>query len=225
MRVFLSYRSADEPIAQDVKEQLNEAGFEVWSDDEIRVGDSLPTAIHTAIKGADAFVLLIGGHSSESPWMSWEAGAALASGKPVIPALAEKGAEVPLILQDLRYLDLSDPERRRLGIESLTQTLSEGAPVPRPEEGLQFHAWASNELATERELFKAKAAARSRALLRTQILAAAVGVATAASALGIIAISDASVLAVLASGLIGALLSALAFYFGSSRSNVNGDRP
>ncbi len=224
MKVFLSHNFQDDPLAHDVGQNLREAGLEVWSADAIRIGDSLPAAISTAVGEADAFVLLIGAQSSESPWISLEAGAALASGKPVIPVLAEKGAEVPLILRDLRYLDLSDPERRQQGIATLARTITEGAPTPRPAEGLDFVSSASWELAAEKERSRAVEAARNQVLLRTQVLVAAVGVATGIVALGIVALSNTSALAVLASGLIGALLSAVAFLLQSRRSGSEGDR-
>lgn len=123
--VFLSYSHLSPEVAYEIRDGLKKAGVVVLSDDDIAPGQSLSTAISAALRHADAFVIVMTRDSSKSQWARLELGAALASGKPVLPVLAEDGADVPLILRDRVYVDMREPGTRARGLGALLQALKE----------------------------------------------------------------------------------------------------
>ena len=77
-RVFLSHSAAEREFAEQIRMALSRSGIEVWSDEEIKPGDSLPSSLGTALKSADTVVLLLSGDASQSSWVSLELGTAIA---------------------------------------------------------------------------------------------------------------------------------------------------
>jgi TolB-like protein len=72
--VFLSYARADRPVAAQIAEALNAAGYDVWWDALIEGGAAFAKAIEVALERADAVVVLWSKTSVTSDWVRDEAG-------------------------------------------------------------------------------------------------------------------------------------------------------
>lgn len=124
-RIFISYSHADKPAAHALRDALDRAGCHVWIDErELRVGDSIMTAIARAITEADFFLPLVSAEAMKSPWCQKELQLAMTR------ALSRDGREMkvlpvrigdvamPLELGDLLYLEFearnADEAVRRL---------------------------------------------------------------------------------------------------------------
>jgi len=112
--VFISYSSANQAEAKQVRDGIPNQ-FEVWFDeDKIKIGDDIGQSIAEGLDGSDYYVLLISEDSNKSTWVRREIATAfeLANHKKlsVIPFLLQ-GATVPLEFRGLLYID---------GRESLT---------------------------------------------------------------------------------------------------------
>lgn len=221
LNVFLSYSADGRPLAEEVRRGLNACGYSVWSDEAIRPGESLFARISSALKDADAFVVVLTQHVSESQWALLELGAAVASGKRIVPILAQADAEPPIILQDRQYLDLSDPETREDGIEVLCEVLAEPDDQARTE--AETRDWmglvddASAVLERERAAYERATRLQTTVHVRTQIVAAILAVLAAAGALIATSVSTTAVVTGVVSGVTALVAAALGFYFGSER--------
>ena len=79
--VFISYARADEPLAGLIADELREAGFEVWRDDELPAHRAYAEVIEERIKGAKAVVVLWSAEAAKSQWVRAEADTARAADK------------------------------------------------------------------------------------------------------------------------------------------------
>lgn len=76
-RVFLSYTTADAPLAKRIAEALMAHGIDTWWDQwEIRAGDSLRQKIDQGLGGCTHFVVLLTQSSIDKPWVNAELDAA-----------------------------------------------------------------------------------------------------------------------------------------------------
>jgi adenylate cyclase len=71
--IFVSYARSDEDIAAQIADQLREAGYEVWRDDELPAHRSYAEVIEERIKGASAVVVLWSAEAAKSQWVRAEA--------------------------------------------------------------------------------------------------------------------------------------------------------
>ena len=216
-RVFLSHRAAEREFAEQIRVALERSGFYVWSDEEIRPGDSLPGSLGTALKSADAVVLLLAGGSSQGPWVSLELGTAIAMGKRVIPVLVEPGAEVPVLLEGIQYLDLSDPSTREREIERLAAAVVGSPSRSSTADGIEFVELASDELRRERRAFEAASERRSVSMLGHQVAFALGAIVAGGIGLAVSAIGNGTRPATLVAAGAVALSWALGFYLGSEQ--------
>lgn len=106
--IFISHSATDKAIARKLADQLRDAGAVVWLDDEeLLPGDSIANEITKAIQASDAMLLLVSSDHSKKRWLSAEVATAMAQGKRILPVILNKSAELPLLLRDKLYLDLS----------------------------------------------------------------------------------------------------------------------
>lgn len=106
--IFISHSTHDRETARALSNQLREAGAHVWLDEErLMPGDSIAGEISKAIEASDAVLFLISGAFSKNRWLSSEVATALAHGKKIVPVVTDSKAEVPLLLRDRVYLDIS----------------------------------------------------------------------------------------------------------------------
>ena len=104
-RVFVSYSTKDLPIVEQVRAALKGVGAEPFvAEHDIAPGESLRESILTAIRQADAFVLLWSTASSQADWVRHEVGIATGAGRLIIPVLLSPEARLPSFLSDTKYL-------------------------------------------------------------------------------------------------------------------------
>lgn len=86
--VFLSYAREDYKFAEKLRKDLFLCQMEVWLDqDYLRTGDSWPEEIESAIRNADAFVLVVSPQALESDWVKRELEHARKTKTPILPVV------------------------------------------------------------------------------------------------------------------------------------------
>jgi nucleoside 2-deoxyribosyltransferase len=220
VQVFLSYASPDKPLARLVASQLHECGFEVWSDELIQVGGSIAEHVAQGINGSDSFVVILGKDTADRQWTSLEIGGAVASGRPIVPVLADREARLPFMLGDIRALDLSDPATRNDRLPQVCEALRHAQQTTRTSSSArELVDRAREELAWETMVFRRELSRRELRQRRVQLVGAVVSVVAAAVALVTVASDVSSVVSSLAAGLIALTASMIGFYVGSARSH------
>lgn len=107
--IFISYSHHDSPRARRLAVDLRSRGVTVWIDDaEVKIGDSLVSAIQSGIAFADYFGIVLSPSSVSSPWVQRELYAAFAqedAGRLKILPLLFVDCEVPLFLANRLWID------------------------------------------------------------------------------------------------------------------------
>lgn len=108
--IFISYgRKDSRELANRLKEDLMAVGYSVWLDtNEIPGGADWSHQIEDAIEHSHIMLALLSPASYHSQWCRAEQLRATRKGKRIIPLLAVQGAEVPLHLEHINYLDFTD---------------------------------------------------------------------------------------------------------------------
>ena len=121
MRVFISYSSEDEKLAEGVRKRLRLAGHDVFDPAaDLFPGDNWLTKTGEALESSDAVIFLLSPQAAKSPNIRREIEFTLSGSKfkgrllPVIFSTATHA--VPWILKRLNYMELSpkvssNPER------------------------------------------------------------------------------------------------------------------
>lgn len=108
----MSHSSRDSRVAKDLARDLQLLGHDIWLDEwEIKVGQSIPSAIETGIAGADFMVVLLSQHAVASSWVDKEWKLAYwdevnARSVVVLPVRLDD-CEIPKLLSPKKYADLS----------------------------------------------------------------------------------------------------------------------
>jgi len=124
--VFISHRGADQAAAEKLAGDLRACGHDVWLDIwKIELGDSIVGRINSGLSAASHLVLCCSAASSTSAWMDREWMSALAlqlegAGVRVLPVRLT-GGELPTILADIKYADLS--EHWQEGVDAICRAL------------------------------------------------------------------------------------------------------
>jgi formylglycine-generating enzyme required for sulfatase activity len=137
-QVFLSYNRQDTAQMEAVRALLLDAGLSVWIDAGLTPGTrSWQAAIETAIRQAQAMLVLLSPAAKASEWVNIEVSVALDLGRPVFPLLVrgEKGDAVPIRLYNTQYVDgrgdLAGALTAQL-LPTLRQQLGLATPPPLP---------------------------------------------------------------------------------------------
>lgn len=215
VQVFLSYASEDRSLAELVRQKLEDCGFAVWTDEPSRPGRSVSELIASGINSSDAFVVILGKGTPERQWTSLEIGGAVASGKPIVPLLTNREANVPFLLRDVQYLDLSDRATQRQQLERLCEALRETPRRQGAALGRELVEETSRVLQHQTLVYKQALASFERRRRRAQLLAALVSVIAVAIALITVSSEVSSVVISLVAGLGALVASMLGFYFGA----------
>ena len=107
--VFLSHGVHDTGIAGVVKNALSEAGLEVFSDQNVKFGNSYTKIWRDALAECSAVVLILTRSTLDSSNLAFEVGAAMAWNKPIYviyDGIAD--SEIPSYLDDLRLGQISN---------------------------------------------------------------------------------------------------------------------
>lgn len=110
MKVFLSYDSADEKFAGELREGLTKFGLDVWNPNrELRRGSNWLLQTGRALERADSVVFVFSHHTEKSPWSRKEVEYAIShpkyQGKVVSVRLAPN-VDMPWILETLPVVDV-----------------------------------------------------------------------------------------------------------------------
>jgi hypothetical protein len=79
--IFISYRSSDRPRAETLKKWFEDAGWTVWIDHDIDIGEQWEKRIETELATARLVVVLWSAEARRSEWVQREANIALESGR------------------------------------------------------------------------------------------------------------------------------------------------
>lgn len=108
--VFISYAHSDFEFAENLKNRIEKAGFEVWMDeDKLRAGEDWRVEIDEAIKNCLALILILSPASLKSQYVIYEWSFAWGSDKKVIPVLYQsiENEKVHPRLDKRQYLNFS----------------------------------------------------------------------------------------------------------------------
>lgn len=104
--LFVSYSRRDAEYAQQLKEQMQHNGFEIWIDEAIEHGDQWFNEINEAIKTCAAFLVIMTPESEQSEWVHKEILLAKRYDKPIFPLLLS-GNEFPILI-DTQFADVRE---------------------------------------------------------------------------------------------------------------------
>ena len=132
--IFISYDSADRPIAQKFADALEARGWSVWWDREIPLGRAFDQVIEEELNAARCVIVLWSKDSVRSRWVKTEAAAA-ADRDCLLPVLIEDIA-IPFEFKRIQTAmlmnwrgDDSDPEFNRL-VEAIEQLATQPRALP-----------------------------------------------------------------------------------------------
>jgi len=134
--VFISYARSDEPMAREIADNLREAGFEVWRDDELPAHRAYAEVIEERIQGAGAVVVLWSAEAAKSQWVRAEADTARTA-RTLVQATLD-GAIPPMPFNQIQCADLKswDGQRTSPGWAKLLSSVEAlaGSPQGGPQE-------------------------------------------------------------------------------------------
>src|SRR5690348_17084390 len=108
--VFISHRSADSTLAEQLANEISLAGHKVWLDVwEIAIGDQIVDRMNSGLDGS-TYLVVCYSSAGMAPWMNIEWMSALArqlngEGVKVLPVRLS-GKDAPAILRGTKYADL-----------------------------------------------------------------------------------------------------------------------
>ena len=127
-QIFISYSHDDSDYAHRLADALQQRGFQVWIDDRIDYGTTLPQVLQEQLDASAAVILLMSPRSYESDWVQNELARTKAKGKPLFPLLLE--GECWLAVQATKYVNVRDGALPPASFyDRLAQALSAGASV------------------------------------------------------------------------------------------------
>lgn len=135
LRIFISYAREDaRDLALRLHDDLQAVGHAAWLDlSAIAGGADWSAAIEDAIEQCDIALTLLSDGAYRSQYCRAEQLRALRKGKRVVPVLVHQGAEIPLPLEAINYLDFSDESRYDAMFRDLLSDLTAGRAFIIPE--------------------------------------------------------------------------------------------
>lgn len=115
--VFISYQSENGDFAAELTRQLEDAGFQVWADNErLRAGDQWREAIDQALKDAFVVIVILTPSAKTSEQIKYEWIYALGAGADVIPVVLETTDLHPRLekLERLEFVNEAAPSWGKL---------------------------------------------------------------------------------------------------------------
>lgn len=103
--IFISYAHEDKKIAFNLKRSLNNAGFDVWWDEELQTGQKWAQEIDKALLSATAVIVLWSKHAISSEWVQHEA--SIAKIHDVLTHVIIEDVSVPDIFGTIQHSNLS----------------------------------------------------------------------------------------------------------------------
>jgi GH25 family lysozyme M1 (1,4-beta-N-acetylmuramidase) len=132
--IFVSYSRADQKDVDDIIQQIEIQGFDLWFDrGDIVGGETWRRKIVEAIEAAEAFLLILSRNSVVSDNVRREVDLAQGAKIPILPVMLERDINIP---PDLKYqlvgiqrIDITTDEGTQLLIEALS-SVQEPRPLP-----------------------------------------------------------------------------------------------
>jgi Tol biopolymer transport system component len=110
-QVFLSYADKDRETMEKIRNSLRRESITVWTNKtDIQTGEAFDEAIKRGIEQADNVVYLLSPNSVNSNYCQRELDLAVSLNKRIIPVLVRETDpnQVPSVLRELQYIDLTD---------------------------------------------------------------------------------------------------------------------
>lgn len=132
--VFVSYAVEDRDFASRLIRDLAASKIEVWSDRDLQLGENVIDKMSELIEAANNYIFILSSNSTTSNSVNNELTLAIASlgaryHKRIFPVVGEKGASIPLLLDQYQILDLSDQPAYSQNFPLLVQALRKEPPV------------------------------------------------------------------------------------------------
>lgn len=121
VRIFISYSSKDEVIAEYLHEAIEKAGFEVWRD-RTRLETDWSREIAFALTESDIICVIWSEYSNISSWVKHEWLTARALGKPIIPCLTANAPSLPKPLANILSVKIPSANDLSAKLEERIQT-------------------------------------------------------------------------------------------------------
>ena len=129
-RVFLSHAGPDKPVVRRIAAALRAAGHDPWLDeDDILVGESIPSAVERGLHEADFVVLCLSKAAAERGWVEAERDATMMQQfrerkERILPVRLEE-VTPPGLVRPLAHVDLfPDEQSFHRGIARLTDSIA-----------------------------------------------------------------------------------------------------
>lgn len=106
--VFLSYSHQDKPLADKLHMDLQRAGCDVWQDTRLKAGQTWTREIERALDKAHTVVVLMSPDAYKSQFVRAEMLRAQRKGKRIVPVIAVTGTDIPLPLEPLHAVPLTE---------------------------------------------------------------------------------------------------------------------
>jgi len=126
--IFLSHNQRDKDFVRRLAVDLQRLGANVWLDErELDIGDSIVSAVQTAIAAADYVAVVLSPHSVQSKWVQREMEAAFAeeinSGRVKVLPLLRADCDIPPFLQARLYADFRVEQDYATGLAKIARRL------------------------------------------------------------------------------------------------------
>ena len=109
--IFLSYSHADTDIMQRIKTSLFNAGLQIWTDENLRVGTpEWQHVIQQEIENSDGLIVVLSPDAEESKWVAIEISYAEVFDKKIYPVLVrgDRKTSIPIVLINHQYIKITD---------------------------------------------------------------------------------------------------------------------
>jgi hypothetical protein len=124
--VFLSYSRRDMVVMQRLRDDMRNAGLQVWTDESLTPGtSSWQAAIERAIERAVCVVVLFTPDSRQSEWVMAELQYARMQKVVIVPVLmrGDESQSIPMAFANWQWLDLREETLYRLGLAKLVNAI------------------------------------------------------------------------------------------------------
>lgn len=105
--VFISYSHRDNTFADLLEAELEAAGIDAWTDNDLEAGEPWRDTIDKAIKQCFAVLAVMSEDAKKSEYVTYEWSYALGKDITVIPLILQKNVKLHPKLEELQYLDFS----------------------------------------------------------------------------------------------------------------------
>jgi TIR domain len=111
-RVFISHSSLDKWIAGRMAEKITESGADFWLDTrDLPGGGDIRSEISKGVNDSHEIVILLSPNSKDSPWVSFEIGAAFSKRRYLTPILNNVKYSEMVLIQNIKAVELNDFEQ------------------------------------------------------------------------------------------------------------------